>query len=225
MSKREQIIETLLNKTTIKQVVFDKTFETFLKLKEVLQEYAVEINDSIEGVDRRIKLVYQDRGKFEAQLQVGGDMLIFSMHTNVFSFERSNPIWKNSYVEKEPLNAYCGVINIYNFLSDSLRYNRLDDQGYLVGRVFVNRDLHFFVEGKRQISARYDSFGQSQIDDAALIDIIENCINYTVAEFDLLAPPYDLIKLASVEQINTKIEHSKLQTGKRLGYQFRSDDV
>lgn len=225
MSKREQIIETLLNKTTIKQVVFDKTFETFLKLKEVLQEYAVEINDSIEGVDRRIKLVYQDRGKFEAQLQVGGDMLIFSMHTNVFSFERSNPIWKNSYVEKEPLNAYCGVINIYNFLSDSLRYNRLDDQGYLVGRVFVNRDLHFFVEGKRQISARYDSFGQSQINDAALIDIIENCINYTVAEFDLLAPPYDLIKLASVEQINTKIEHSKLQTGKRLGYQFRSDDV
>lgn len=225
MSKREQIIETLLNKATIKQHVFDRTFETFLKLKDVLQEYAVEINDSIEGSDKRIKLVYQDRGKFEAQLQIGADVLIFSMHTNVFSFERSNPIWKNSYVEKESLNAYCGVINIYNFLSDSLRFNRLDDQGYLVGRIFINRELQFIVEGKRQISARYESFGNSTIDQVALIDIVENCINYTVAEFDLLTPPYDLVKLATVEQINTKIEHSKLQTGKRLGYQFRSDDV
>lgn len=225
MSKREQIIETLLNKATIKQHVFDRTFEIFLQLKDVLQEYAVEINDSIEGSDKRIKLVYQDRGKFEAQLQIGADVLIFSMHTNVFSFERSNPIWKNSYVEKEPLNAYCGVINIYNFLSDSLRFNRLDDQGYLVGRIFINRDLQFIVEGKRQISARYESFGNSTIDQVALIDIVENCINYTVAEFDLLTPPYDLVKLATVEQINTKIEHSKLQTGKRLGYQFRSDDV
>lgn len=225
MSKRDQIIETLLNKATIKQQVFDRTFETFLKLKEVLQEYAVEINDSIEGSDKRLKLVYQDRGKHEAQLQIGADMLIFSMHTNVFSFERSNPIWKNSYVEKNPSNIYCGVINIYDFLSDSLKLNRLDDEGYLVGRIFINRDLHFIVEGKRQISARNEAFGNAVIDEDALIDIVENCINYTVAEFDLLTPPYDLVKLATVEQINTKIEHSKLQTGKRLGYQFRSDDV
>jgi hypothetical protein len=44
-------------------------------------------------------------------------------------------------------------------------------------------------------------------------------------EFDLLVPPYDMVKIASVAQMNSKIDSSKLQTGKRLGFKFNSDDV
>ena len=29
----------------------------------------------------------------------------------------------------------------------------------------------------------------------------------------------------TVDQLNTKIENSKMQTGKRLGYKFCSDDI
>ena len=47
---------------------------------------------------------------------------------------------------------------------------------------------------------------------------------YTLS-FDLLVPPFDIVKVASVEQINDKIESAKLQTGKRMGYKFNSDDV
>ena len=43
--------------------------------------------------------------------------------------------------------------------------------------------------------------------------------------FDLLVPPYDLVKVASVDQINAKIESSRMQTGKRMGYRYNSDDV
>lgn len=225
MSKREEILSTIKDKVGVKQQVYDNTYEIFLKLKEVLQEYAVEINENLEGADKRVRMIYQDRGKFEVQLQVASDVIIFSMHSNVFMFDRSNVIWRNSYVEKSPANAYCGVINIYNFLSDSLKYNRMDDEGYLIGRIFINREYQYLVEGKRQVTARHDSFGSGAITSEALIDIIENCINYAVAEFDLLVPPYDLVKQVTVEQLNTKIEHSKLQTGKRLGYQYRSDDV
>lgn len=225
MSKREQIIATLREKAGIKQEVFDSTYDIFLKLKEVLQEYAVEVNELLEGADKRIRMIYQDRGKYEAQLQVASDIIIFSMHSNVFMFDRANIIWRNSYVEKNPLNAYCGVINIYNFLTDSLKYNRMDDEGYLIGRIFVNREFQYLVEGKRQVTARHENFGNGTITTESLIDIVENCINYAVAEFDLLVPPYDLSKQVTVEQLNTKIEHSKLQTGKRLGYQYRSDDV
>ncbi len=57
-----------------------------------------------------------------------------------------------------------------------------------------------------------------------LTDIIETAILYA-AEFDLLVPPYDTQKIIAVEQVNTKIENSKIQTGKRLGYKFNSDDV
>lgn len=224
MSKRDELVGTLNVKASLKQLVYDNTYNTFLKLKEILQEYAVEANELLEGQDKRIKLEYRDRGKFEAQLQIAGDILIFSMHTNVFHFERENIIWKNSYVSNNKQNAYCGLINIYNFLSDSFKYNRSSDEGYLIGRIFVNRELHYFVEGKRQVEYRHNSFGQQTITDESIIDIVESAIGYTL-EFDLLVPPFDAVKLVSVDLMNTKIENSKLQTGKRLGYKYNSDDV
>lgn len=223
--KRAQIIETLKTKSALLQRIFDNTQQVFGQLKEILQEYAVEVNEQLEGTtDKRVKLEYRDRGKFEAQLQLAGDILIFSMHTNVFQFERENIIWQNSYVKQDKQNAYCGVINIYNFLSDSFKYNRSGDEGYLVARMFINRDFQYMVEGKRQVTYRHDNFGQGAITPEALTEIIENTMAYTL-DFDLLVPPYDAVKLVSVDQMNTKIENSKLQTGKRLGYQFRSDDV
>lgn len=224
-AKRAQIVETLKTKSALLQRIFDNTQQVFGQLKEILQEYAVEVNEQLEGVtDKRVKMEYRDRGKFEAQLQLASDILIFSMHTNVFQFERENIIWQNSYVKQDKQNAYCGVINIYNFLSDSFKYNRVADEGYLVARIFINRDFQYMVEGKRQVTYRHDNFGQGAITQEALTDIIENTMAYTL-DFDLLVPPYDAVKLVSVDQMNTKIENSKLQTGKRLGYQFRSDDV
>ena len=43
------------------------------------------------------------------------------------------------------------MINIYNFLSDSFVYDRERDLGYLVARVFLNKEGHFFVQGKKQL--------------------------------------------------------------------------
>lgn len=223
-SRRSEIVDTLKKKATLKQTVYDNTYSVMTQLKEILQEYAVEANELLEGADRRVKLEYRDRGKHEAQLQLAGDILIFSMHTNVFQFERDNIIWKNSYVQKSKENSYCGVINIYNFLTDSFKYNRQSDEGYLIGRLFINREMQYLVEGKRQVSFRHNNFGNGVITTEALTEIIESAIGYTL-EFDLLVPPFDTIKIASVEQMNTKIENSRQQTGKRMGYLYNSDDV
>lgn len=222
---RKQIIDTLIQKANLQQKIFDNTFAVFNDLKEILHEMTSELNDECEDqLDKRVRIEYRDRGKFEAQLQIAGDVLIFSMHTNIFEFNREHIIWQNSYVQKDKTNSYCGVINIYNFLADSLKYNRSADEGYLVGRMFINREMHYFVEGKRQMSLKHNNFGTEAIDKEAIINIVESATNYAL-EFDLLVPPYDLVKVVSVDQINTKIEHSKMQTGKRLGYKFNSDDI
>ena len=218
------IFDKLSAKAELNQQVFDTTFAVFSALKEVLHEIAADLGETLEEADREVKIEYRDRGKFEAQLQVADDILIFSMHSNVFEFNREHIIWQNSYVQQDRRNSYCGVINIYNFLSDSFRYNRSADEGYLIGRLFVNRDKHYFVEGKRQISMKHNSFGSQLIDRGALLNIIENALDYTI-DFDLLVPPYDTVKVVTVDQLNTKIENSKLQTGKRLGYRFNSDDI
>lgn len=222
---RGRIIDNLVKKANLQQKVYDNTFAVFNELKEILHEMSSELNDATDDqLDKRVRIEYRDRGKFEAQILFAGDVLIFSMHTNVFLFNREHPIWQNSYVSSDKDNSYCGVINIYNFLADSLKYNRNGDEGYLVGRIFINRDMHYFVEGKRQISLKHNNFGSSIINKDAILNIAEIAINYAL-EFDLLVPPYDAIKVVTVDQLNTKIENSKMQTGKRMGYRFNSDDV
>jgi hypothetical protein len=167
---------------------------------------------------------YTDRSTFDAQLKVAGDMLLFSMHSNIFQFDRDHAAWKTAYIQKNKFNAYSGIINIYNFLADSFKYSRLDDLGYLIARIFINHENQYFVEGKRQMGMLFTNYGNEEFSKESLQKIVYTAINYSL-EFDLLVPPYDTVKIASVGQAESKIQHSKLITGKRLGFQFNSDDV
>ena len=222
---REKILATIINKSTLKQHIFDNTFATFNELKDVLFEIASELDDDLDGkLDKRVRIEYRDRGKFEAQLQIANDLLIFRMHTDVFEFDSNHIIWQNEYVQTERDNSYCGVIDIYNFLSDSFKFNRNADEGYLIGRIFINREKCFFVEGKRQTLVRPMNFGQKQITREALISIMETAINYAI-NFDLLVPDYEDNKRVTVDQFNSKMDNSKFTTGKRLGYEFNIDDI
>lgn len=222
---REKILETIVRKSTLKQSVFDNTFSIFNELKDTLFEMASEMDDQLdERLDRRVRIEYRDRGKFEAQLQVASDLLIFQMHTDVFEFDANHIIWQNAYVQSDTANSYCGVINVYNFLSDSFKYNRNADEGYLIGRIFINREKCFWVEGKRQTIARPMAFGQRRIDREALIEIVEAAVNYAI-NFDLLTPPYEENKRVTVDQFNTKLDNSKFVTGKRISYDFSTDDI
>ena len=222
---REKILAAIINKSTLKQHIFDNTFTTFNELKDVLFEIASELDDDLDGkLDKRVRIEYRDRGKFEAQLQIASDLLIFQMHTDIFEFDSNHIIWQNEYVQAERDNSYCGVINIYNFLSDSFKFNRNADEGYLIGRIFINREKCFFVEGKRQTLVRPMAFGQNKITREALVAIMESAINYAI-NFDLLMPPYEENKRVTVDQFNTKMDNSKFVTGKRLGYDFNIDDI
>lgn len=222
--KKERILTALEMKSLIKQKAYDQTLETFNLLKEVLKEITDEYNKDLQVKDPRIFFEYKERGEFEAQLKVAGDILIFGMHSNIFEFDREHGIWKLNYVKENAIYSFCGIINVYNFLSDSFKYNRLEDLGYLVTRLFVNLENHFFVEGKRQEQYQYNNFGKSILTKEVLKEIILQVVIYAI-DFDLLVPPYDNVKIASVGQINERMEFAKLKTGKRLGFKFNSDDV
>lgn len=222
---REKILSSIINKSTLKQRIFDNTFTTFNELKDVLFEIASELDDELDGrLDKRVRIEYRDRGKFEAQLQIASDLLIFQMHTDVFEFDSNHIIWQNGYVQNDRNNSYCGVINIYNFLSDSFKFNRNADEGYLIGRIFINREKCFFVEGKRQTLVRPMAFGKEKITREDLIAIMETAINYAI-NFDLLVPSYEDNKRVTVDQFNSKMDNSKFVTGKRIGYEFNVDDI
>lgn len=222
--RKMTIVDTLKVKSVLKQNVFDNTGAAFMMVKDILKNLAKEVNGNLTGIDPRIRMEYTDRSTFDAQLKVAADMLLFSMHSNIFQFDREHPAWKTAYIQKNKYNAYSGIINIYNFLADSFKYSRLDDLGYLIARIFINHENQYFVEGKRQMGMLFTNFGNEEYSKESLQKIVYTAINYSL-EFDLLVPPYDTVKIASVGQAESKIQHSKLITGKRLGFQFNSDDI
>ncbi|MBN1108022.1 MAG: hypothetical protein JXR66_03440 [Bacteroidales bacterium] len=222
--KKQMIINILKDKSVLKQKVADNTFMAFSIIKDILRNLSRDVNANLGEIDQRVRLEYTDRSNFDAQIKVAGDILLFSMHSNTFQFDREHPAWRTPYIQKDRNNAYSGVINIYNFLADSFKYSRLDDLGYLIARIFINHENQYFVEGKRQMGMLFSNYGNEEISRESLQIIIETAIQYSL-EFDLLVPPYDTVKIATVGQMEAKIQHSRIITGKRLGFQFNSDDV
>jgi len=224
ISKESQILGILSDKSSVKQQVFDNTLDALRMIKELLREMENSYNLKIQQIDKRVNLLYKDRGLFQTELKVAGDLLIFAMHSNVFEFDRDHGIWKISYVQNNKLATYSGIINIYNFLADSFRYERMEDTGYLVARIFINKDFHYFVEGKRQLGYLFNDFGKTKLDKDALKNIVESAILYTL-NFDLLVPPYDAVKEITVSQIHERRRQTPMLTAKRLGFGFNSDDI
>ncbi|MFI3281037.1 MAG: hypothetical protein R3Y44_03575 [Rikenellaceae bacterium] len=222
---RKEILRAITLKSNLKQRVFDTTFTSFNLLKDTLFEMASEIDDQLEGkLDRRVRLEYRDRGKFEAQLQVANDTLIFQMHTDVFQFDLDHPVWQNEFVKGDRTKSYCGVINVYNFLADSFKFNRNADEGYLIGRIFINADRFYFVEGKGQSGVKADKFGSATLDRMALIEVLESALLYSI-NFDLLVPPFEINHRVKIDQFNTKMDNSKFETGKRIGFEYNTKNL
>jgi len=221
---QDKILNILREKSSMKQRVFDHTLDTFRMLKEVAEDLVDEYTGKMTETDPRVNLAFNDRGLFQCELKFAGDLIVFSMHSNVFEFDRAHGVWKTSYVQDNSMSSYCGIINIYNFLADSFNYDRMDDLGYLIGRIFINKDLYYFMEGKRQLGYLYNNFGESVIDKEALKNIVESSMLYCL-DFDLLVPPYDEMKILTVGQIHEKRVKSMMVTGKRLGFKFGFDDI
>ena len=94
--------------------------------------------------------------------------------------------------------------------------------GYLIGRIFINKEGHFFVEGKRQLAFLYNEFKDQVLTKEQVMNIIESSILYSLS-FDLLTPPYEEVQVISLKD---KLQQSGImaqRTGKRVGFKFNSD--
>jgi len=221
---QELIFRTLKEKSILKQDLFNNTLLNFKVLKQVLKEVGDDLKDKMSTVDERVIIEYKNVDEHEVHLRIAGDILIFNMHTNVFKFDQSNSLWRSSYFKEDENRGYTGVINIYNFLNDSFKYNRVNDAGYLIARLFINKENHYMVEGKRQLGFLYNDLINSVIDKEQMTAFVQSVILYTL-DFDLYVPPYDLVKEVSVYEIKQISEGLKLKTAKRLGFKFNADNA
>lgn len=223
---KEQLFGKLIKKAELKQTVFHSTFESFKLLKKVIDKLALEFQDYyIEHKPKRhVAFDARLRGDFEIEVKFGGDILLFLMHTNVFEFPRDHAVMKTSYVKEDTNRSFCGMISVYNFLADSFKYNRVNDIGYMIGRIFINKDKHYFIEGKRELGFLLNNFGGFAIDQKAVSAILDAAIKYTV-NFDLLTPPYNKVQEVTVNEMKNTLDAISLKTGKRLGFKFQADNL
>lgn len=221
-TSKEIILQLLKEKASLKQDVYKNTVEMFFDLKQVVREVVDELRPQAYAIDKRLVVEFRDKSEFEIELRVAGDVLLFHMHTNIFEFDTSHQMWRTSYVKQDPSNSFCGMINIYNFLADSFKYNRANDLGYLVARVFLNKDDHYFVEGKRQLGFLFNDFSNAVLDKAGLKSIVESSIVYCL-NFDLFTPPFEEMKVVTIGQVQEESSMMSVKTGKRLGFRFQAD--
>lgn len=217
------IKQLLIEKSILKHGIAKKTNEVFNELRKVLRETMLNLRNTAYEIDPSVLVDYKENGAYESHLRIAEDSIIFLMHTNIFTFDKDHHIWRTSYLDEDHSRSYCGVIYVYNFLSDSFKYNRTKDAGYLIARIFVNKDLHFFVEGKRQLGFLYNDFENAVIDESQMKAVIESAIIYSL-DFDLYTPPYDDMKQISVEEIMQTTMNASITTGKRLGFRFQADN-
>jgi hypothetical protein len=223
-SKLKEIKEILCRKSKTKQQVFKITQAVFHDLKMVLRDIESEITPEIGDKAPMVEVKYYDKGDFEAHLKFSGDTLVIMMHTNVFDLDENHYITKTKYIQEDPLREFCGMIQVYNFLSDSLRYNREHDMGYLIARIFINKDQHFFIDGKRPLPFMFGDLEKNMMSKENLRTIIEEAMLFCL-NFDLIVPPVDAINFITVEQKNIMSHSSGMPTSKRLGFSMQKDDT
>lgn len=218
----EHILKLLEHKACLKQQIFRTTQDVFIRFKKQLEYIGDKMRADFKEKDPDVEIQYSEKGDFEAQLKFSGDVLVISMHSNVFSFAPEHAVNQLKYVKDEPSRKYCGIIHIHNFLADSLKYNRTSDTGYLLGRIFINAEEHFFVDGQSQLGFLFNSFGKGKIKPNQIIEILELAIIYCM-DFDLLTPPFDTVRQITLEEKQFMGGNSGYPTGKGMGYKFRTE--
>ena len=220
--QHHDLFKAIIEKGSFKQKVYASTLEAMQTIKTSIKELSNEYQLLPKAQMKNIPIRYQEKGDFQIEIKFAGDVLIFLMHTNVFEFSREHPIMKTHYIKEDTKRSYCGVIHIYNFLSDSFKYNRVNDSGYLIGRLFINKDDHFFIEGKQELALIQNSFAQIEFTKETADKLIDAAMRYSTA-FDLLTPPYDAIAEVTVDDMQITLDNMKLKTAKRMGFRFHSD--
>jgi hypothetical protein len=222
--EKDQLYQFIWEKSNLKQDVYSITYEAFKEFKNATEKIVKEYHDfDHDKKGRKIPFVYKDKGDLEFQITFGGDVLLFLMHSNVFELPRHHNVMSTNYIKEDKSRSYCGLIHIYNFLADSFKYGRDNDAGYLIGRIMINKENHYLIEGKKEIGTIYHQFSQSVLDLKAIENILRTAIEYTL-NFDLLIPPYEKVAYISVMDVLKAANWKKLGTEKRLGFRFQADE-
>ncbi len=213
----DQIFENLKSKACAKQAAFQTVLEVFNQLRQEAISIVEELKEKMKTINDDIVISVVEKNELEFQLNVGSDTLVFSLPTNIVTFGNDYAVMKNDYIQENPDRKFFGQIMVYNFLADTIKYNRLEDPGYLIARIIVNKEKHFYVEGVQQLNFLFTDIENNKISPDWIKLLIEKCI-FASIDMDLIGPNYPEIQNTTL-LIKLKSE-KPMGNGKKLGFQM-----
>lgn len=210
------ILTKLQTTSKLKYNLFEMTERLFLDLENICAQLAKEINEKSEERNQ-ILVKVEKNNAFEFIFRIGGDSLIFILQSNIVRLPDENYLCKSKYLKEDLSLRYFGQILIYNFLSDTIDFGRLDDPGYLIGRILLNRENKFCLEGDRKIVFNFPELKENHVNPEKMRDFVEQLV-VSALDNDLLAPAFNDIMTITYQQ---KIEHiSGLGNPQKIGFNF-----
>ena len=213
----ELIAQGLSGKASAKQAIFRATQAAFDVLRQASQELCLELTQKITTtLDASVRIEYYPVNGMEFHIRFSGDLLVFVMHSNIVTFPDDFGPMTTAYVQGDFRRRFFGHIMAYNFMADSIKYQRLSDPGYLVGRLLINIDSHYFLEGVQQLELPDHDMSASPISAEAMRLFVESAMIAAVNN-DLIAPPMTEIQRITVKQ---KLENQQVSRGSKVGFSF-----
>jgi hypothetical protein len=213
----DQLHDLLKIKAGVKQLSYRNVKNSFEMLRTEAISIVHGLSKAIRKEDTSIYVEYKDQGEFEFHVKFSGDLLIFMMHTNIITFDGEYHLLKSDYIKEKENRKYFGHIMIYNFLADSLKYNRLQDPGYLVARMLVNCENHFMIEGVKPLNFLFPEVEANVVSAPILRFFIEKAMIAAI-DNDLIAPHYPELKTISLfEKVN---QSQELGRGQKIGFRL-----
>jgi hypothetical protein len=213
----DQIKNLLESKSTAKQITYKNLLRAFDVLATESQRIVKELTTKVRLGDEDVTVEYTRINSHEFHVKLAGDLLIFVLHTNIVAMDGNHPVMQDPYMKEKEVNRYFGQIMIYNFMADSLKFNRINDPGYLLARMLINHDGRYVIEGDGHLSTIANKVSSQPIVDAELAILVKLALMLAI-ENDLVAPPFPDVRYITLYQ---KMEKTlELGAGRKIGFQI-----
>jgi hypothetical protein len=213
----EYIQHLLESKSTAKQVTYKNLLNAFGSLAKESKRIIDELKKKIRPGDEDVTVDFKVVNEHEFHVKLAGDLLVFVLHTNVVTFADEHAVMKTEYIREKEINRYFGQIMIYNFMADSVKYNRINDPGYLLARILINHENRFLVEGEGQLGFLFGNISAQSLSETELNQMVKIALQIAI-ENDLMAPPYPDVQFITLYQKNEKTQ--ELGAGQKIGFKM-----
>lgn len=209
-----KILTKLQTTTKLKLNLLDETQGVFEECLEICVALAAALkNAGANDIPIKVEKVNDNEFIF----RIGADVLVFILQSNIVRLPDETYLSKSKYLKEDITLRFFGQILIYNFLADTITFGRLDDPGYLICRILMNREKKFYLEGDRKIVYSFPELKENPMTTEKLRTLVE-LLTQAALDNDLLAPSFQDIMLITYHQ---KLEHtSSMGNPQKIGFEM-----